>query len=108
MHSSILEINNIHMLKFNSNNIQDLQEEFNLRATEISIHIISSVCVALEKDIDSITIGEFDTPEQYDLGLYCTKPDYLDALKTNLQKCIDAEEYEVCAKARDWITILEK
>tara|TARA_B100000287_G_C20579956_1_gene759945 strand:+ start:604 stop:894 length:291 start_codon:yes stop_codon:yes gene_type:complete len=96
------------MLRFNSTNINDLQEEFDLRSTEISIHIVKSVCHALENKIDSITIGQFDTPEQYDLGLYCTEPDYLEALKTNLPKCIIAEEYEICASARDWISRLEK
>lgn len=96
------------MLRFNSDNIHDLQKEFNLRATEISIFIVESICNALDNNEDSVTIGEFDSVEVYDIGLHCSKPDYLEALKTNLPKCIDAEEYEVCAKARDWIIKLEK
>ena len=97
------------MLRFNSDNIHDLQEEFNLRSTEISLHIVESICYALDNNIDQITIGEFESEDIYNLGmeLHCNSEDYLEALKTNLSKCIDAEEYDMCAKARDWIFKLE-
>ena len=45
------------MLRFNSDNIHDLQKEFNLRATEISIFIVESICNALDNNEDSVTIG---------------------------------------------------
>lgn len=97
------------MLRFSSDNINDLQEEFNLRSTEISLHIVKSICHALDNNIDKITIGEFESDDIYNLGmeLHCGNEDYLEALKTNLPKCIDAEEYEICASARDWISKLE-
>ena len=97
------------MLRFNSDNIDDLQEEFNSRSTEISLHIVESICHALDNNIDRVTIGEFDSDAVYDLGveLHCNSEDYIEALKTNLPNCIDAEEYEICAKARDWISKLD-
>ena len=96
------------MVKFNSKNIYELQKEFDLRSTEISIHIVKSVCHALENKLDSVAIGEFNTLDKYAVDIYCNRQEYLDVLKTNLPRCIAAEEYEICAKARDWISRLDK
>jgi hypothetical protein len=36
------------------------------------------------------------------------KPGFLAALQTNLQKCSDAEEFELCTKATEWIKKLQE
>ena len=45
------------MLEFNAENIEDLEEEAKLKATEISISIVEAVCKALEEGVDVVAMG---------------------------------------------------
>lgn len=88
------------MLKFDADNFEELQEEFNQKATEISIEIVKSVIQGLERGVDKVELGVLS---KIDISLSVHNDSYLEALKTNLHRCETAEEYELCAAALDWI-----
>jgi len=91
------------MLKFNADNFEELQEEFNQKSLEISIEIVKSVIEGLEMGVDKVELGVMS---KIDIVLSVHSDSYLEALRTNLQRCEDAEEFELCAKALEWINKL--
>lgn len=88
------------MLKFNADNFEDLQEEFNQKSTEISIEIVKNVIKGLELGVDKVELGVMS---KIDMTLSVHKDSYLEALTTNLHRCEEAEEFELCADALYWI-----
>ena len=93
------------MLEFNANNIEELEAEARERAHEVSINVVTSVIKALEADVDKVIIGIMVT---VDLDLSVERSGYLEALQTNLVRCEEAEEYELCKEAIKWIKKLSK
>jgi hypothetical protein len=91
------------MLKFNASNIEELQEEVKERAHEVSIAIVTSIILALEQDVDNVEIGSV-AGGGLSIAVKCS--DFLKALELNLKRCQEAEEYELCAKAVDWMAKL--
>jgi len=92
------------MLKFNATNIEELQEEVNMRAHEVSVAIIRSICDAMENDVDHVEVGSIIGGG---LGIGVGRKDFISALKTNLPRCGEAEEFELCARALKWIKAAE-
>ena len=88
------------MLEFNANNVEELEAEARERAHEVSINVVASVIRALEADVDKVIIGIMVA---VDLDLSVERSGYLDALQTNLVRCEEAEEYELCKGAIKWI-----
>ena len=91
------------MLKFNADNFEELQEEFNQKSMEISIEIVKSVIEGLEIGVDKVELGVMS---KIDIVLSVHSDSYLEALRTNLRRCEEAEEFELCAKALEWINKL--
>jgi hypothetical protein len=95
------------MLEFNANNIDELESEAMQRAHEVSVGVVTSVIKALEADVDKVIIGIMVTVT-VDLDLTVERSGYLQALQTNLVRCEEAEEYELCKAAIKWIKKLSK
>tara|TARA_R100000951_G_scaffold97802_1_gene87565 strand:+ start:1723 stop:2013 length:291 start_codon:yes stop_codon:yes gene_type:complete len=92
------------MIEFNSQNIEDLEEEVQNRATEVSIAIIEGICNGLDQDADVVALG-FMKAQNLDINI--NRPDYLTALRLNLHRVEEAEEYELCQRAVKWINHLK-
>jgi hypothetical protein len=92
------------MLEFNANNLEDLEIEARKREHEVAVYVVTGVIKALEENVDKVVIG---TLKQLDLDLSVEKSGYLEALETNLVRCEEAEEYELCKDAIAWIKKLK-
>ena len=92
------------MLEFNANNLEDLEIEARKREHEVAVYVVTGVIKALEENVDKVVIG---TLKQLDLDLSVDKAGYLEALETNLVRCEEAEEYELCKDAIAWIKKLK-
>ena len=88
------------MLEFNVNNLEELESEAQLRAHEVSVCVVTGVIKALENNVDKVVIGIL---KSVDLDLSIEKSGYLEGLETNLVRCEEAEEYELCKEAIVWI-----
>ena len=88
------------MLNFNAENIEDLEEEARGRAIEVSVEVVTAVIKALESGADKVVIGILTS---INMDLNVDKTNYLEALETNLSRCEEAEEYELCEDAILWI-----
>ena len=93
------------MLNFNAENIEDLEEEARERALEVSVEVVTAVVKALDAGADKVVIGILTS---LDMDLSVTRDGYLEALETNLVRCEEAEEYELCEKAIAWIKKLRE
>jgi len=91
------------MLKFNASNLEELQAEVKERGHEVAIAIVKSVCLALEQDVDHVEIGSVAGGG---LSIGVKSADFLKALELNLERCQEAEEFELCAKAVGWMAKL--
>jgi hypothetical protein len=92
------------MIEFNSQNIEDLEEEVLNRATEVSLAIIEGICNGLDQGADVVALGFM---EAQNLDININRPDYLNALMLNLHRVEEAEEYELCQRAIKWINHLK-
>ena len=88
------------MLEFSANNVEELEAEARDRAHEVSVDVVTCVIKALEADVDKVIIGVIIS---VDLDLSVERSGYLEALQTNLTRCEEAEEYELCKEAIKWI-----
>ena len=92
------------MLRFNATNLEELQEEVNQRAHEVSVAVVTAICDALEADVDRVEVGMV---KGGGISLGVARTDFLDALQTNLERCQEVEEYELCARAVEWMAKLQ-
>mgnify|MGYP001406604342 CR=1 FL=1 len=92
------------MLYFKATNVEELEEEAKKRSHEVSIAVITAVIKALDQNADKVVIGVLST---LDLDLSVDKSGYKEALETNLVRCEEAEEYELCKDAIKWIIKLK-
>ncbi len=92
------------MIEFNSDNLEDLEEEARNRAVEVSVAIVQGVCDGLDKGADVIALG-FMKAQNLDINV--DKNNYLDALLLNLPRVEQAEEFELCQRAVKWIDKLK-
>jgi len=100
----VYKLKKVLMIEFESTNMDDLEEEARLKATEISIAIVTGICKGLDEGADVIALGFM---KNLDLDINIKRSNYLDALKLNLPRVEDAEEFELCMRAATWIKKLE-
>ena len=93
------------MLYFEASNIEELEAEAQRRAHEVSIATTSAIIEALDKGADKVVVGILST---LDLDLSVEKSGYLEALETNLVRCEEAEEFELCKQSIKWIKKLRE
>ena len=93
------------MLKFESTNLEDFEKEAKLKATELSTELIEGICNALDANADAVT---FDFLPYTDVKLSINKPNYIEILTINFPRIEDAEKYELCKRASDWMNKLKK
>lgn len=84
----------------------ELHQKLLERGNEFSILICNSICTALDKGIDEVTI-EIELDDQYAMDVTCAREDYLEALILNLPRVEEEEEYELCTKVVNHIKKLE-
>ena len=51
------------MLKFKASNLEELQEEMNLRSHEVSTEVVTALCNALDNDVDYVDDDIDDTQQ---------------------------------------------
>ena len=88
------------MLYFEATNIEELEIEAKKRAHEVSVATTTSIIDALTQGADKVVVGVLTT---LNLDLSVEKSGYLEALETNLVRCEEAEEYELCKESIKWI-----
>ena len=93
------------MLYFEATNIEELEIEAQKRAHEVSVFTTTAIIEALNKGADKVVVGVLST---LNLDLSVEKSGYLDALETNLVRCEEAEEYELCKESIKWINKLRQ
>jgi|TARA_Y100000389_G_scaffold82838_1_gene79436 predicted NUDIX family phosphoesterase len=93
------------MLEFNAENLEELEIEAAARAHEVSVEVTKGVIKALENNVDKVVIGVLAT---LDLDLSVDKEGYLEALETNLVRCEESEEFELCKESIKWIKKLKE
>ena len=84
------------MLHFEATNIEELEVEAQKRAHEVSVFTTKAIVNALEQGADKVVVGVLTT---LDLDLSVQKDGYLEALETNLVRCEEAEEFELCKQS---------
>ena len=92
------------MIEFKATNFDELDEEARLRAAEVSVTVVSAVCKAIEEDVDVVSVGIISN---LNLDLMISKDNFLEALELNIHRVEEAEEFELCAKALDYIKQLK-
>ena len=93
------------MIEFNSDNMDQLEEECRLRAHEVSLTTVKAVIAGLEAEVDVVNVGYL---KKLNMEITCHRGGYLEALELNVLRCEEMEEYEICGQARKWIDILKK
>ncbi len=93
------------MLEFNAENLEELEIEAAARAHEVSVEVTKGVIKALDNNVDKVVIGVLAT---LDLDLSVDKEGYLEALETNLVRCEESEEFELCKESIKWIKKLKE
>ena len=88
------------MLSFKATNLEELQEEVNLRSHEVSVAIVNGICQALDAGVDYVEVGSVAGGG---ISIGVKRPDFANAIQTNMHRCQEAEEYELCGRATDWL-----
>jgi hypothetical protein len=92
------------MIEFNANNMEELEEEARLKATEISLAIVEGICNGLDEGADVVALGILSN---LDMDITVKRGNYLEALTLNIHRVEEAEEYELCSRAVKWIEHLQ-
>lgn len=92
------------MIKFEAKDFNELEEEIAERLHEISVATLAAVCKGIEEDADAISLG---FSSSLDINITVAKKNYLNALELNIQRAVEAEEFELCTKAQEYIKILK-
>lgn len=92
------------MIEFNANNMEELEEEARLKATEISLAIVEGICNGLDEGADVVALGILSN---LDMDITVKRENYLEALTLNIHRVEEAEEYELCSRAVKWIEHLQ-
>jgi hypothetical protein len=95
------------MIEFRSNNLEDLEMECLQEAHKIAKYLIETVCDALDNNVDRVPFGAFETSEGERIVLNIEEPTFLRILEVNIERVEEAEEYELCARATQWIETLK-
>tara|TARA_R100000278_G_scaffold122463_2_gene108717 strand:- start:1732 stop:2013 length:282 start_codon:yes stop_codon:yes gene_type:complete len=88
------------MLKFNAQNIDELQEECMSRSNEISLATVKSIIFACENNLEEVNVG---SAENININITCKRDSFIQSLEINIPRCLEMEEYELVIKAKDCI-----
>ena len=91
-------------MKLNSKDYNELNDEVDERATEISILALEAVCKAIDENLDIVSLDIF---ANFNISLTAKKENYLKVLEYNIGKAVDAEAFELCAKVTEYIKLLK-
>jgi len=92
------------MIKFNAKNEEELEQELFERSEEIGIEIVRCILDGLDAGVDKVIVGVL---VNLDAELSAKRESFLVSLKENLHRIGDAEEFELCVRAKNWIEKLE-
>jgi hypothetical protein len=92
------------MLKFNARDYNEFQQEFDERSIEISILALKSICKAIDENADAVSLGFL---VNMNIDIIVKREGYLNALERNIDRAAEAEEFELCAKAAEYIKMLK-
>ena len=95
------------MIEFRSNNLEDLEMECLRKAHKIAKYLVETVCDALDNNVDQVPFGTFETSEGEQVVLNIEESTFLRTLEANIERVEEAEEYELCARAAQWIETLK-
>lgn len=73
----------------------------------LSVAIVDRVCYAVDNNVLKIDVALIVT-HNTNITLYSSFKNFEDTLRSNMEKLVEYEEYEICAKAKDRIDILQK
>jgi hypothetical protein len=93
------------MLQFSARNAQELEEELAIRSNEIAVETIRGIVLALENDVDAVLLGFIPSVH---MDVTVKRSGFLSALEINVNRCAEAEEFELCKEATKWIKILKE
>jgi hypothetical protein len=92
------------MIEFEATNYNELEEEAQRRAHEISVATLKAICKGIDEGADVISLGFL---ANLNMDISVKRADYLEALKLNLGRAAEVEEFELCARATEYIKKLE-
>ena len=92
------------MLKFKAKNAHELEIELTERTNEIAVETVKGIIKALENDVDVVLLGIIPA---VNMDISVKRGGFLSALERNIEKCSDADEYELCEEALLWIKKLQ-
>jgi hypothetical protein len=92
------------MIEFEATNYNELEEEAHRRAHEISVATLKAICKGIDEGADVVSLGYL---ANLNMDISVKRVDYIEALKLNLGRAAEVEEFELCAKATEYIKRLE-
>jgi hypothetical protein len=72
----------------------------------LSREIINCICDAIDLDVPKILVAIVKAPNGQEIDIASSKSYYKDALQKNMKILVKHEEYELCAKAKQYIDSL--
>lgn len=73
----------------------------------LSAAIIERVCYAIDNDLKRVDIAVVVT-DLCNITLHSSFKNFESTLQTNMEKLVEYEQYELCAKAKQYIEFLKK
>ncbi len=92
------------MIEFEATNLDEFEAEARRRAHEISVATLTAICKGIEENADVVSFGFLS---KLNMDISVKKSNYLEALELNIGRAAEIEEFELCAKARNYIEQLK-
>lgn len=92
------------MIEFEATNLEELEQEAFQKRYEISIATVKAICKGIEENVDVVSLGFLS---KIDMDISVKKENFLEALELNIGRVSEMEEYELCAKAVEYIQLLK-
>lgn len=73
----------------------------------LSMAIIERICYAIDNNLRNVDVAVIVT-DKCNITLHSSSRNFENTLKTNMEKLIEYEEYELCAKAKEHLDMLQK
>lgn len=93
------------MIEFKATNMEELEQEAFQKRYEISVATIKAICRGIEENVDVVSLGILS---KIDMDISVKKDNFLQALELNIDRVSEMEEYELCAKAVEYIQLLKQ
>lgn len=82
---------------------QIMDEHFMILCREM----INSICDAIDKDVPKVLVAILISPSGNEFDITASESFYRNCLEANMCTMIEVEEYELCARAKEYIDILD-